>query len=33
LDSAVAFAKAAPAPQSQEALEGVYGDTHDGLVF
>jgi pyruvate dehydrogenase E1 component alpha subunit len=33
LDDAVAFAQAAPAPQPQEALHGVYGDTHDGLVF
>ena len=33
LEDAVAFARSAPAPQPQEALHGVYGDTHDGLVF
>ena len=33
LDEAVAFAKSAPIPQPDEALLGVYGDTHDGLVF
>ncbi|MGD8463761.1 MAG: thiamine pyrophosphate-dependent dehydrogenase E1 component subunit alpha [Anaerolineae bacterium] len=33
LDEAVAFAQAAPEPQSDEALQGVYGDTHGGLVF
>jgi pyruvate dehydrogenase E1 component alpha subunit len=33
LDAAVAFAKAAPLPQPNEALQGVYGDTHAGLVF
>jgi pyruvate dehydrogenase E1 component alpha subunit len=33
LDEAVAFAKAAPRPQPEEALQGVYGDTHDGMVF
>jgi pyruvate dehydrogenase E1 component alpha subunit len=33
LDEAVAFAKAAPMPQPEEALYGVYADTHDELVF
>jgi pyruvate dehydrogenase E1 component alpha subunit len=33
LDEAVAFAKAAPVPQPQEALQGVYADTHRDLVF
>jgi pyruvate dehydrogenase E1 component alpha subunit len=33
LDEAVAFAKAAPMPQPQEAMQGVYADTHGGLVF
>ena len=33
LDDAVAFAKAAPVPQPEEALQGVYADTHGGLVF
>lgn len=33
LDEAVAFAKAAPIPGPEEALLGVYGDTHNGLVF
>ena len=33
LDEAVAFAKTAPMPQSDEALQGVYADTHGGLVF
>ncbi|MGD8626188.1 MAG: thiamine pyrophosphate-dependent dehydrogenase E1 component subunit alpha [Anaerolineae bacterium] len=33
LDEAVAFARAAPRPRPQEALQGVYGDTHDGRVF
>jgi acetoin:2,6-dichlorophenolindophenol oxidoreductase subunit alpha len=33
LDDAVAFAAAAPVPQPEEALEGVYGDTHESLVF
>jgi pyruvate dehydrogenase E1 component alpha subunit len=33
LDEAVAFAKAAPMPQPEEALQGVYADTHDDLVF
>lgn len=33
LDEAVAFAAAAPLPAVEEALHGVYGDTHNGLVF
>lgn len=33
LDDAVAFAKAAPLPEAATVLDGVYGDTHDGLVF
>jgi pyruvate dehydrogenase E1 component alpha subunit len=33
LDEAVEFARAADKPLPQEALVGVYGDTHDGLVF
>lgn len=33
LDAAVAFAAAAPIPQVEEALAGVYGDTHGGQVF
>lgn len=33
LDDAVAFAEAAPKPEPDEALAGVYGDTHNGLVF
>jgi pyruvate dehydrogenase E1 component alpha subunit len=33
LDEAVAFAKAAPLPQPEEALQGVYADTHGDLVF
>jgi TPP-dependent pyruvate/acetoin dehydrogenase alpha subunit len=33
LEEAVAFAKAAPMPQPDEALQGVYADTHGGLVF
>ncbi len=33
LDEAVAFAEAAPEPAPEEALAGVYADTHDGLVF
>lgn len=33
LDEAVAFAKAAPAPQPQEVMQGVYGDTHQDRVF
>ena len=33
LDEAVQFAKAAPMPQPEEALAGVYGNNHNGLVF
>lgn len=33
LDEAVAFAAAAPYPEVGEALSGVYGETHGGLVF
>jgi TPP-dependent pyruvate/acetoin dehydrogenase alpha subunit len=33
LDQAVAFAQAAPLPQPEEALQGVYADTHAELVF
>ena len=33
LDEAVAFAAAAEKPASQDALAGVYADTHNGLVF
>jgi pyruvate dehydrogenase E1 component alpha subunit len=33
LDEAVAFAESAPMPLPQEALQGVYGDTHDDQVF
>jgi pyruvate dehydrogenase E1 component alpha subunit len=33
LDDAVAFAKGAPQPEPHEALEGVYAETHAGLVF
>jgi pyruvate dehydrogenase E1 component alpha subunit len=33
LDEAVAFAKAAPIPQPEAALQGVYADTHGDLVF
>ncbi len=33
LDKAVAFAQAAPMPQPEEALQGVYGDTHGDQVF
>ncbi|NPV55273.1 MAG: thiamine pyrophosphate-dependent dehydrogenase E1 component subunit alpha [Anaerolineae bacterium] len=33
LDEAVAFATQAPVPQVEEALAGVYADTHNGLVF
>ncbi len=33
LDAAVAFAAAAPIPQVEEALAGVYGNTHEGRVF
>ncbi len=33
LDEAVAFAASSPKPAPETALEGVYGDTHGGLVF
>lgn len=33
LEEAVAFAKTAPLPEPGEALEGVYGDIHEGRVF
>jgi pyruvate dehydrogenase E1 component alpha subunit len=33
LDEAVTFARAAPVPEPRDALHGVYGDTHDDLVF
>lgn len=33
LAEAVAFAIASPLPAPETALEGVYGDTHGGLVF
>ncbi len=33
LDDAVAFAESASIPQPDDALQGVYGDSHDGLVF
>ena len=33
LDEAVQFAAEAPIPMADEALQGVYADTHDGLVF
>jgi pyruvate dehydrogenase E1 component alpha subunit len=33
LEEAVAFAKAAPMPQQEEALQGVYAKTHHDLVF
>jgi acetoin:2,6-dichlorophenolindophenol oxidoreductase subunit alpha len=33
LDEAVEFAKTAPEPEVHEAMEGVYADTHGGLVF
>jgi pyruvate dehydrogenase E1 component alpha subunit len=33
LDEAVEFASQAPLPEVEGALEGVYDDTHDGLVF
>jgi pyruvate dehydrogenase E1 component alpha subunit len=33
LDEAVAFAQSAPLPQPQEALAGVYGNTHSDQVF
>ncbi len=33
LDEAVAFAAASPRPAPESALQGVYGETHGGLVF
>jgi pyruvate dehydrogenase E1 component alpha subunit len=33
LDDAVAFAQSASIPQPEDALKGVYGNDHDGLVF
>jgi pyruvate dehydrogenase E1 component alpha subunit len=33
LDEAVQYAAAAPIPVAEEALQGVYADTHNGLVF
>ncbi len=33
LDEAVAFAASAPLPIVEEALQGVYANTHNGLVF
>jgi pyruvate dehydrogenase E1 component alpha subunit len=33
LDEAVAYAKAAEKPEAEDALAGVYADTHNGLVF
>jgi pyruvate dehydrogenase E1 component alpha subunit len=33
LDEAVSFAETAPMPLPQEALQGVYSDTHDAQVF
>ncbi len=33
LNEAVSFAANAPKPQVEDALAGVYGDTHNGLVF
>lgn len=33
LDEAVAFAVAAPIPEVEQALAGVYADTHNGMVF
>jgi acetoin:2,6-dichlorophenolindophenol oxidoreductase subunit alpha len=33
LDDAVSFAAGAEKPQSDDALAGVYADTHNGLVF
>jgi TPP-dependent pyruvate/acetoin dehydrogenase alpha subunit len=33
LDEAVAFARAAPVPRPEEALQGVYADTHGDRVF
>lgn len=33
LDEAVAFAAAAAIPEPEEALEGIYAETHEGAVF
>jgi pyruvate dehydrogenase E1 component alpha subunit len=33
LDEAVAFATTAPVPVAEEALQGIYAETHEGLVF
>lgn len=33
LDEAVSYAKAAEKPEAEDALAGVYADTHNGLVF
>jgi pyruvate dehydrogenase E1 component alpha subunit len=33
LDEAVTYAASAPFPVAEEALQGVYADTHNGLVF
>jgi acetoin:2,6-dichlorophenolindophenol oxidoreductase subunit alpha len=33
LDAAVRFARQSEPPEPSSALDGVYGDTHDGLVF
>jgi TPP-dependent pyruvate/acetoin dehydrogenase alpha subunit len=33
LDEAVAFAASAEKPAVEDALAGVYADTHNGLVF
>jgi TPP-dependent pyruvate/acetoin dehydrogenase alpha subunit len=33
LDEAVAFASSSPAPAPESAMEGVYGETHNGRVF
>jgi acetoin:2,6-dichlorophenolindophenol oxidoreductase subunit alpha len=33
LEDAVAFARVSPKPAPETALEGVYGDTHEGRVF
>jgi pyruvate dehydrogenase E1 component alpha subunit len=33
LDEAVTFAVDSPMPAVEDALKGVYADTHEGLVF
>jgi TPP-dependent pyruvate/acetoin dehydrogenase alpha subunit len=33
VDEAVQFARQAPPARVEDALTGVYGDTHNGLVF